>query len=209
VEGESSPAPKAATTDSAPEKKPPSTDFVGVCKFLTLDEALADAQADPSQSRDAFLTRLVSARKHSSAARLYAHWLPKRAAVWWGCLCVDEVCGTSLPNEQRDAWTAAKQWVEKQDEPTRRAAETAFTAAGFAGPGGMLACAAFAAGDSIAVPDAPPVPPDPRMTGHCVKTALVYASVFGDSRQATPRWQSFLVLAQDVMTGKITLPEAK
>ena len=192
---------------AASADRPPATDFVELCKYLALDDALPLAAADPGLSRDAFLQRLVDAGRHAAAARLYAHWLPKRAAVWWGCLCVREACGPQLPTPQEAAWNAAKAWVEKPAEETRRRAEAALEAADDAGPGGMLAAAAFTAGDNIAPADSPtPVAPDPRLSGHSVKTALVYAAVAGDPRRAVERWRWFLILAQDITAGKITLP---
>jgi hypothetical protein len=211
IEGEAAPVAVAvaAAAGAADPAKPAATDFVAVCKFLDLPDALPVAQADLGQSRDAFLSALAGAGKYPSAARLYAHWLPKRAAVWWGCLCVREACGEPLAGEQEGAWQSAKKWVETSAEPERRAAEAAYQRAAYAGPGGMLAAAAFGAGDSIAPPNSPTaVPPDPRLTGHAVKTALVFASVHGDSRRAGERWKWFLTLAQDVIAGKIKLPGA-
>lgn len=213
IEGEAAPAGAnvivAAGATAAVAAKPAATDFAAVCKYLDLADALPIAEADPTQSRDAFLQAVIAAGLHPSAARLYAHWLPKRAAVWWGCLCVREGCGEKLPPPQESAWQAAKRWVEKTDEPARRGAEKSWTGAGHSGPGGMLASAAFFSGDSIAPADSPaPVPPDPRLLGHAVKTALLFASVDGDSRRAAERWKWFLILAQDVAAGRIKLPDA-
>jgi predicted component of type VI protein secretion system len=205
VEGEAAPA--RDRNKNGGEARPPATDFVALCHFLTLDDALPAAKADPGQSRDDFLAKLLAAKLLPTAVRLYAHWLPKRAAVWWGCLAVRETCADQLPAEQLAAVAAAEKWVAQPDEPTRRQAEVAFERANYSGAGGMLAAAAFGAGDSLAPENAPePVPPDARMTGHCVKTALVFASVAGDARQAPIRWPLFLTLAQDVMTEKIKLP---
>lgn len=211
IEGEAPPAGAlaAAAGAAALAAKPPATDFKQLCTYLGLDDALPFAAAKPDQSRDELLQTLIGAEKHSAAARLYAHWLPKPAAVWWGCLCVREACGTALPAEQESAWQAAKTWVAKQDETNRRQCEKALEMAAYTGAGGMLASAAFAAGDSIGPAQYAPLPPDPRMTGHSIRTALIFASVFGDARQAPARWRWFLVLAQDVTAGKITLPEAR
>lgn len=206
VEGEAAPTGAAVAAAAA---APPTTDFKQLFTYLGLDDVLPFAAANPHQSRDELLAALIAAEQFSAAARLYAHWLPKPAAVWWGCLCVREACGTNLPPEQEAAWEAAKNWVAKQDEPNRRLAEKALEGAAYSGAGGMLASAAFSAGDSIAPAGMEPLPPDARMTGHSVRTALIFASVFGDSRQAKPRWRWFLVLAQEVTAGKITLPEAR
>ena len=210
IEGEAPPAGALlAGAAAAAAAKPPATDFKQLCKYLGLNEALPYVEARPDQSRDELLEALIAAEEFSAAARLYAHWLPKPAAVWWGCLCVHEACGNALPPEQEAAWEAAKMWVAKQDEAARRDAERALEMAAYTGPGGMLASGAFSAGDSIGPLGYDPIPPDPRMTGHSVRTALIFASVFGDARQAKPRWRWFLVLAQEVTAGKITLPEAR
>jgi hypothetical protein len=210
IEGEAAPAGALlAGAAAVAAAKPPATDFKQLCKYLGLNEALPYAEAKPHQSRDELLQTLIEAEEFSAAARLYAHWLPKPAAVWWGCLCVREACGNALPTEQESAWEAAKNWVAKQDEASRRDAEKALEMAAYTGPGGMLASGAFSAGDNIGPVGYEPIVPDPRMTGHSVRTALIFASVFGDSRQAKPRWRWFLVLAQEVTAGKITLPEAR
>jgi len=210
IEGEAAPAGAILVGAAAvAAANPPATDFKQLCKYLGLNEALPYAEAKPHQSRDELLQTLIAAEEFSAAARLYAHWLPKPAAVWWGCLCVREACGNGLPAEQESAWEAAKNWVAKQDEPSRREAEKALETAAYTGTGGMLASGAFSAGDNIGPVGYEPIVPDPRMTGHSVRTALIFASVFGDSRQAKPRWRWFLVLAQEVTAGKITLPEAR
>ncbi|MCE9605179.1 MAG: FHA domain-containing protein [Planctomycetia bacterium] len=208
IEGEAAPL-GAIVAGAAIAATPPATDFVNLCRYLGLDEALPFAETKPHQSRDELLQALIAAQQYSAAARLYAHWLPKPAAVWWGCLCVRESCGNALPKPQESAWEAAKNWVGKQDEATRREAENALEMAAYSGPGGMLASAAFATGGSIAPAGLEDLPPDPRMTGHAVRTALIFASVFGDARQAPARWRWFLVLAAEVTAGKITLPEAR
>src|SRR5438105_3542307 len=50
-----------------------------------------------------FLGRLLANEKYPDAIRFLVHMLPKRRAVWWGCLCVRSVSRPDLGPKQAEA----------------------------------------------------------------------------------------------------------
>jgi hypothetical protein len=205
--GEIRPEAVALAAAAAKQNEPPPIDLLSVCIDLELESAIPHVKE--GQKPDELIEVLVAEKEFVAAARLRAHFLPKRAAVWWGCLCVQVTFGDALDVHQKKAWDAARKWVAVQNENARREAEAAAEAASFTGPGGLVASAAFWSGDSLAPRGLPtPVPPDPKLTGMGVHYALLISSVYQDSRLGPVRWQQFLGLAQSVKGEKIEWPTA-
>src|SRR5262245_31551728 len=119
-----------------------------VCARLELG---ADARKllQAGQTPRQFLDRLLEQQRYSDAAGFLAHGLPKREAVWWGCLCVQQIVGPNSPGPMIAALDAAKKWVSDPSEENRRAAFTAAEAADFGNPAGCVGLAAFFSGGSL------------------------------------------------------------
>src|SRR5207237_10478430 len=100
----------------------------------------------------AFFDLLVQHEQFGDAVRFLAHALPKRAAIWWGCLCLWDMCWPEPAEVVEAAVRAAVQWVLDPSEPHRRAAEKAGRAAGFQTAAGCLAMAAFWSRGSMSRP---------------------------------------------------------
>jgi hypothetical protein len=58
-----------------------------ICRTCPLSEAAAKLLREDMQPRP-FLDLLIDKQHYADAARFLAHTLPKRAAVWWACLCI-------------------------------------------------------------------------------------------------------------------------
>jgi hypothetical protein len=135
--------------------------------------------------------------------------LPKRHAVWWGHLCVQDACAGALKAPEAAANDAARAWVEDPSETNRRQCETAATKTKYDGPGSWLAMAAFWSSGSIAAPEMAEVAPDDKLTGQAVTSSLMIAAVTGDPTRSKDRYRAFLSKALEVASGKIPLPEKK
>ncbi|MEX0818954.1 MAG: FHA domain-containing protein, partial [Pirellulaceae bacterium] len=171
--------------------------------YLELDEALHPL-AEESATDDEFLSRLIEAEQFQPASRLQAHLLNKPAAVWWGCLCLDQMMRDGLVGQQRAAREAAGLWAKEPTEDNRRAAESAAERAGYAGPGGSLAAAAFWSAGSLAPPESPePVPPDERLTGQAVANAILFACLAKQPERMQEKLKECLEIARDLVDGKI------
>src|SRR4051794_12228908 len=116
---------------------------------LELDEPSNFAIAGAGTAAEA-LERLEAAGCLITAARLAAHGLPKREAVWWACMCARGVPGPSLPEPAHAALVAAEAWVRKPDnDDLRRAAWDAAQRTDFRSPEAWSAVGAFWSGGSM------------------------------------------------------------
>jgi hypothetical protein len=135
------------------------------------------------------------------AARVFAHSLPKREAVWWACMCALHTAPTSLAEADAKARETAELWVRQQTDALRRAAMDAAKAAGFQSPEAWAGVAAFWSGDSIAPPESFKVPPPPHLTGVAVAGAVALAAVRARPERQAARLNLFLQSARDIASG--------
>ena len=183
------PLPKLATP-LAPllprlELEPPATALLAGAQ--TAAEALARLQADGL---------------FNEAARLCAHALPKREAVWWACMCAAAVPDAALPGVDTVARLAAEAWVRKPtEESLRRAAWAAAEKTEFRSPEAWAATGAFWSGGSLAPEGLPAVPPGDHLTGLAISGAIVLASVRGRPERSRARLERFLAAALDIANG--------
>lgn len=148
------------------------------------------------------LTRLAEAGFLSEAARLAAHALPRREAVWWACMCARHTApsGTDPPSEAA-VRESAEEWVRRQTDELRRAAMARARSAGFSSPESWAAVAAFWSGDSIAPPEAPKTPPESHLAGLAVAGSVALSAVRGRAERRDARLRRFLDSARDIASG--------
>jgi hypothetical protein len=135
------------------------------------------------------------------AARLFAHALPKREAVWWACMCALHTAPPTLAAADAQAREHAELWVRNQQDETRRAAMAAAQTAGFQSPEAWAGVAAFWSGDSIAPLANTAIPPPAHLTGVAVSGAVALASVRAKPERQPARLKLFLNAARDIATG--------
>jgi uncharacterized protein DUF6931/type III secretion system (T3SS) inner membrane Yop/YscD-like protein len=152
---------------------------------------------------------LATSGEFAHAVRVQAHLLPKRHCVWWGLLCVEEVCGDGLTLADAAAKGSARTWVEDPSESHRRQCDAAAGKTKLDGPGSWLAMAAVWSGGSLMPPEMAPVAPDERLTGQAVTNGLMIAAVTGDATKGKARYRTFLSKAPAVASGQIPLPDKK
>ena len=168
---------------------------------LELEPAAAHVIADAPTAAEAIL-RLEAAGMRNEAARLAAHALPKREAVWWGCMCARAVPDPALPPADAEALLAAEAWVRKPgDDGLRRAAMEAAQRTGFRSPEAWAAVGAFWSGGSMAPAGQPAVPPPDHLTGVAISGGVVLAAVRLRPERAADRLARFLVAARDIAAG--------
>jgi hypothetical protein len=147
------------------------------------------------------LAALEAGGFHAEAARLIAHALPKREAVWWGCMCALHTAPSDLPECDRAAREAAELWARQPTDPVRRAAMTRAQATAFDTPEAWAAVAAFWSGDSMAPEGQPAVPPAPHLTGTAVAGAVALSAVRGEVSRRSARLQRFLESGRNIAAG--------
>ena len=147
------------------------------------------------------LERLAAGGFEAEAARLAAHALPRREAVWWACQCAVHTAPPDLSADARAAREAAEEWVRRQTDELRRRAMAQAQASSFATPEAWAAVAAFWSGGSMAPPDQPAVPPAAHLTGTAVAGAVALASVRGHPERQKARLSRFLDSAREIARG--------
>lgn len=173
------------------------------CKLARLKKKSV-ALLRPDQSPWAFFEELCRREHYSDAIRLLAHRLPKREAIWWGCLCLVHEWGTELAPPAAAAMNAVVDWILDPSEDLRRRAGKLGKAARLSSPAGCLGMAVFSSGGSISLPGLPHVPPKPHVTARSVASAVLLLGARHakhDQRQAS-RFQ-FLELGRQVLHGEI------
>jgi hypothetical protein len=161
----------------------------------------------PGLSPRQFLTLLLEKGHHVEAASFLAHALPKREAVWWGCLCVRQILGDKPRPEEVEAVDAAEKWAADPGDDNRRAAHACAEKAGFDTPAGCVAVAAFFSGGSLAPPDLPVVPPADHLTADMVASAVQLSAVIREPEKAPEKYQQFFALGDAVARGANRWPE--
>ncbi|MGE4047687.1 MAG: hypothetical protein AB7F35_22700 [Acetobacteraceae bacterium] len=151
----------------------------------------------PSQA----VERLASGALPIEAARLCAHALPAREAVWWATRCAGATAPKDLPEADREARALAEAWVRQRADATRRAAMDKAQQAGCTSPEAWAAIAAFWSGDSMSPPEQPKVPPAPHLTGVAVAGSVILSSVRGDPTRQPDRLARFLDSAREIAAG--------
>jgi hypothetical protein len=162
----------------------------------------ATALAEPEDlDLGAVVERLTGQMLHDDAIRYLAHALPKRNAVWWGCLCV-WFAGQGKPATDVDAVRAAVRWVLDPSEARRRAAEPTDLMKAVRTAAGALAVAAFWSGGSMSLPDLPVVEPRATLTADCVTQAVLLAALSQGTFEYHALCRQFLALGLEVAEGK-------
>jgi uncharacterized protein DUF6931 len=150
---------------------------------------------------EAALERLAASGFEAEAARLAAHALPRREAVWWACQCAAHTAPPDLSAADRAAREAAEEWVRKQTDELRRRAMAEAQAGSFATPEAWAAVAAFWSGDSMAPPGQPAIPPAAHLAGTAVAGAVALASVRDRPDRQRARLSRFLDSAREIARG--------
>ncbi len=150
-----------------------------------------------------FVSALIENRKCLPAIDFMAHALPSREGIWWGCLCMRHALGDDLAPADREAATAAVQWVMRPTQESRLEARAPSELAGSASLAGTLARAVFLSGGNVAPPDAPHVEPPPFSWAKAVARAVKFAAMKAGPRQTTKVQRSYVELAMQVAEGRL------
>lgn len=140
-----------------------------------------------------FVEALLANKQYGAGIDFMAHALPVREAVWWGCLCVQHIYGSSMGSSEKKACTAAVQWVIEPTEEHRMAALTPAQEAGRASPSGQLAIAVNQTGGG---------PPGPFAPAKAVALAIKLSSNQADPAKIVDSQRLFVELGIGVAEGR-------
>jgi hypothetical protein len=175
------------------------TDISASCQLS--EPALKLAAKEPRPV--AYVEQLAAQGLAADGLEFVAHWLPKRAAIWWGCLCLWHTRRPTLAPAEEAALRAVVQWVREPNEPRRRSLEAVAEAAGNLRTAvGGLARAAFFSSGSLVPPGLPVVAPPPGLTAHTLAQVLTVAALDARPEHAGDAHRHFLELGLEVARGE-------
>lgn len=161
----------------------------------------AKALYAPNAPTAVFLKALIDAELHSDAIRLLGMALPRREAVWWGCLSARGALPAEPVPADVAALEAAEAWVYRPTEENRRACFAPAEAMNFETACAYAAMAAFWSGGSLAPPDAAVVvPPGDGLTGTAAAAAVLIAAA-AVPKEIAARHRAALAQALDIANG--------
>jgi len=193
------PDPSPAPIAAAPSKLL-SKNLADLVHLLFLTEPAASvvaAAADPV----AALAALEAAGLLTEAARLAAHALPRREAVWWACMCARHTAKSPMPPADLRALEASEAWVFRGEDSVRRRAFEHAQEANFSSPEAWAGVAAFWSGESMAPAGQATVPPAPHLAGTAVAGSVTLSAVRDPPDRRAARLVRFLASARDIGTG--------
>ncbi len=154
---------------------------------------------DDTMSPQQMIEKAIEAELFSDTALFIAHGLPIREAIWWATQCA----GTrnDWSEDEINAISAAKAWVQTPDETNRRHAEEMAKVSTLETGAGWSAQAAFWSGGSMTSPKDPIVPPPPYIYAQAVAGCVNLCAVLPDGADAKDRYQHYFKIAMDIACG--------
>lgn len=168
-------------------------------RFELSDEARALLTPDAKPAE--FFALLSRRELYRDAFNFAAHYLPKRAAIWWGCLCAWELFRDNVPAAEAAPICAVVDWIREPSEEHRRAAYTAARTGKVGAIGGSLAMAVFAAEGSLSPADQPEVKSPDDQSANFVAAAVIIAGQMAPRKNRQQFQHHFLELAVDLSQG--------
>ncbi len=178
---------------------PPSV--LKICEDIKLGDPAREL-LDDELTPKAYFDLLAQNGLDDDAIRFIARWMPKREAVWWGCLCAWSVCRPDPSEEVDAALKAAVRWVQDPSEDNRQATRPRRKAPKSRTPARRVALAVFHSSGSISLPDLPEVPPAPATTAKMIAGAVGLAANQGAPSKIADRRRQFLRLGVEVVSGE-------
>lgn len=177
-----------------------------ICSRFVLDKEARSLLCDGMPPRH-FVEALSAHQRYITGIDFLAHALPVREAVWWGCLCVQQACGSSLSALEIKACASVARWVLEPTKENCAAAQVPAQTAETASPSGRLARAVALIGGTFAPLNSPPLPPVPFAPAKEVAVAVKLASVKVDPVKNIDTQRLFLELGIGVAEGRFVWPE--
>lgn len=162
----------------------------------------AAAMLTPGMTTADYFHTLLAAGRDPDARKLLAFALPKRRALWWGCLCAwDGLRGKASP-EELASLRCVTDFIQHPSEEHRRAAQKSRKSQRVSSPAGTLAAAAFLSTGSISVPGAvTPIPSPEHMTGQLVSVAVYLAAAIREPARYKLHLRHYLALGEEIARG--------
>ena len=194
----------SAEDDASNDEADPRLTAVELCALANLDDESLQLFR-PDHTPEEFIRVLTEHQQYADAIALLALYLPRRKAIIWGYLAVEQVFPRDLVTEERAAMDAAKLFLEEPSEEHRRAAMAIAEAGEYATPASCVVAAAGWSAGSMAPAEFDDVPPSPQLTGQVIAAALTMTANESDVAKTPERYEQILKLGQEVLAGTADL----
>lgn len=162
----------------------------------------AESLLEEGLTPQAYFERLLSKNYQAEARRILAYAMPKRRALWWACLCVQDAYQDELPEPVARSVGAVTKFVEDPSEANRREAERVGKQLPFSRLEGCLAMAAFLSDGNISLPHLPIVQPKPHVTGRLISVCVYLASVTRSALHYKQHLRQYLAMGVEIARGR-------
>ncbi len=149
----------------------PANDAASICVAAGLD-AEANALLLAEDTPRTFLERLLQRDRDEDALAFLAYALPKREVIWWACVVFRHQLEGHANRQDERALQIAEAWVYGPDQELCDAAGHVAEDNAYRTPTALIAASVYWAGDSLAPPDCPKVPPGQDLTHKGVLSAI-------------------------------------
>lgn len=136
------------------------------------------------------------------ARRVLAYSMPKRRALWWGCLCAWDGLREQASAAELALLEVVTAYVHRPGDELRRAAWQQRRPVKKTSPAATLAAAAFFSAGSISTPGGQPVPAPDHLTGRLVSVAVYLSAAIRQPRYYRAHLRHYLSLGEEIAQGK-------
>lgn len=155
----------------------------------------------PVIKTDTYFNLLLEKKFYIDAIRFLAHGLPKREAVWWGCVCVRSTLDLKMLPEDLKAVEIAEKWVQSLSEEDRLSAKKIADSLELKTAASWVAMAAFWSQGSITPLNTPVVWAPETLSAQAVAGAILLVAVIKNPDKADFVYENFLNRGVNIANG--------
>jgi hypothetical protein len=171
-------------------------------RFAIRLSADAERVLKPEMTPPAYYQALREAHLEVDARKFLAASMPKRRALWWGCLCAWDGLRGKASMQESAALEAVTAYIHHPSDELRRATREARRGARKASPAFTLASAAFFSAGSISTPGGQPVAAPGHLTGRLVGVTVYLAAAVREPRRYRDHLRHYLTLGEEIARGQ-------
>lgn len=155
----------------------------------------------PDMRPEEYIMALSAAGRWLDAAMIMAHALPRREAVWWACMCAQNMQLMALDKGEQLALSTAEKWVFQPTDENRAEAFRIAQESKTNGNGTLCALAVAMSAESMPLGPDQSVEVDGSAFPGIVFGIVVMAASESDGSQMNDRLQEYLLRGQEIACG--------
>lgn len=166
-------------------------DAVSLCDAAEISPEARALLGDGVAAKE-FTEQLIADGHFSDAIAFLAHALPRREAIWWAMVCARAAVGQEPEEPVHATLEIIRQWIAEPTDEHRRQAFQMGEALGYATPVGCATVAIFLSGETLGLPDTPPIPPEEYAGAKAIVGSVNLAALQRNQEDPVAAFQEFL-----------------